>query len=252
MTQALQAQSDASIQIKKSTEEAKSRLDEEISAIREEATNEAKTKLKEVDDALTLVRNAASEAGVSQHAKVFDDESKKLQTSSIIWMIVIAIFALLLGLLATNFIDPKSWHPVLPSISASTAATIAASATPTVGNAIPAPAVTPPATDFLWIKPFAEKIAFAFVLLFGLLWSSRNYSASRHNEVVNRHRMNALRSFETFAKAATDDQTKNAVLIQATQAIFAPQATGYVKTDGDNSSSSPIIELIRTASPSGK
>jgi hypothetical protein len=43
--------------------------------------------------------------------------------------------------------------------------------------------------------------------------------------VVDQHRQNALSTFETFMKAASDEQMKNAVLLQATQAILTPQAT---------------------------
>ena len=71
--------------------------------------------------------------------------------------------------------------------------------------------------------------------------------AHRHNEVVNRHRQNALSSFETFVAAArADEQTKNAVLLEATRSIFALQPTGYDSTDAESAGSSQLIEVMRT------
>ena len=67
----------------------------------------------------------------------------------------------------------------------------------------------------------------------------------QHNFVVNQHRQNALTSFETFAKAANDDQTKSAVLLQATNCIFSPQASGYADSAVEAPGSPRIMEIIR-------
>jgi hypothetical protein len=204
---------------------AKRRLDEEIAAIRDEATRDAKEKLVEVENTLASVRKLASEAGVSQHAAVFDEEAKKLERISLRWLIASGVFAIFIGAMAFNLIGLSNWDQV--SIGAAS-------------------------NSYIALRPVIEKTTISLLLFFGLFLSIRNYSANRHNEIVNRHRMNALRSFETFARSASDDATKNVVLIQATQAIFSPQATGYVKNDGENSPSSPIIELIRTAGSGDK
>jgi hypothetical protein len=70
------------------------------------------------------------------------------------------------------------------------------------------------------------------ILLTGLVFCLRNFAAMSHNRVVNRHRQTALTTFQTFA-TSTDGETKNAVLLQATQAIFQPQPSGYLKTDNE-------------------
>jgi hypothetical protein len=47
-------------------------------------------------------------------------------------------------------------------------------------------------------------------------------------------------------KAAEGDQeTKNAVLLQATQSIFSPQSTGYPKGEGEPRQGSHLIEIFR-------
>jgi hypothetical protein len=89
------------------------------------------------------------------------------------------------------------------------------------------------------------------VLYYGLVWAGRNFSTHRHNQTVNNHRQNALKTFEAFVKAASDDATKNAVLLQATQSIFSPQASGYLGIHGGESSAPQILEIIRTAATGG-
>jgi hypothetical protein len=88
------------------------------------------------------------------------------------------------------------------------------------------------------------------MLLSASVWCGKSYRAYRHNAVVNRHRQNALATFEAFAKAASDAETKNAVLLQATQCIFSPQQTGYVS--GEPETAMPqVLEIVRNVGKSG-
>jgi len=90
------------------------------------------------------------------------------------------------------------------------------------------------------------KIVVLSALFYGLSICNRNYKAHRHNSTLNKHRQNALSTFETFAKAAgADNQTKNAVLIEATHTIFSNQQTGYLSSEKDNDSSNKIVEIIK-------
>lgn len=83
------------------------------------------------------------------------------------------------------------------------------------------------------------------VLTYGLVWSARNYAASQHNYVVNRHRRNALASFQTFVEGASDKEIKDAVLLEATHSIFTPQDSGFARGDVPNATSQ-VIEVFRS------
>lgn len=89
-----------------------------------------------------------------------------------------------------------------------------------------------------------NRVLLLSVLSVGLFMSLKNYSACRHNCVVNEHRSNALLTFDTFSNSAKDEETKKAVLLQVMQAIFAPQPTGYLKT-ADSVQGPQIIEFIK-------
>jgi hypothetical protein len=81
---------------------------------------------------------------------------------------------------------------------------------------------------------------------YGLSICMKNYRAHKHNEVLNRHRHNALTTFETFTKSTDDPQTKNAVLLEATRSIFSNQNTGYNNVDvSDSEITNKIIEYVK-------
>ena len=78
---------------------------------------------------------------------------------------------------------------------------------------------------------------------------SRIYRSHRHNFIVNRHRRNALRTFQAFANAPeADAQTKSAVLLEATKCIFSQQATVYISSEQD-AQPSQILEIVRQLNP---
>ncbi len=172
--------------------------------------------LGEMEGTLEKVRRAAQEVGVAQHAIHFKDEAEQSSKSARNWLIVTAVLGaltLLFGVLGVSLIL------YVPD------------------------AFTPPQSIQLAI---AKIILFSF-LLSATLWAARIYRAARHNYVVNKHRQNALSTFETFAKAASDDATKSAVLLQATNCIFSPQQTGYIAQETEPGGFPQILEIIRKA-----
>ena len=93
---------------------------------------------------------------------------------------------------------------------------------------------------------FAKLVIFS-ILYYGIVFCSRNYKANRHNFIVNKHRFNALKTFEAFvAPTSGDPQTKNAVLLRTTETIFSPAVTGYLSKEPDNQGSPAIMEIIRS------
>ena len=94
------------------------------------------------------------------------------------------------------------------------------------------------------------KVFFFSILSYVLVWVARIYRAEAHNLVVNQHRQNALRTFETFIAASGDDSTKSAVLLQATQCIFSHQHTGFTSYEQDVTASPKVLEIIRSMMPS--
>lgn len=81
--------------------------------------------------------------------------------------------------------------------------------------------------------------------------SIKNHTAQKHLEVISTHRQNALETFDTFVAAAEGNrETRDAVLLAATEAIFDANQTGYLstKTTGPDNRS-PVQQVIREIIP---
>ena len=104
---------------------------------------------------------------------------------------------------------------------------------------------SPPDDPATAISFAASRVFVLGVLSYALVWSSRIYRASAHNQIVNEHRYNALTTFREFVNAAPDEATKNVVLVQATQCIFSHRPSGFGQNEDDAGSSSHVLELTR-------
>ncbi|WP_299215103.1 hypothetical protein [uncultured Aquimarina sp.] len=168
---------------------------------------------EELNLILSTSKDISSKIGVSKYATVFENESQEHLKISIIWIIftvLILISILFLGIFFFNITDIIDKEPSV------------------------------------FIKHAISKLVILSVLFYGLSLCNKNYKAHKHNAIVNKHRQNALTTFQAFSEAVENDPgTKNAILLQATQTIFGNQPTGYLKNEGDGESSNKIIEIIK-------
>ena len=98
---------------------------------------------------------------------------------------------------------------------------------------------------------FAKTFFLSLIFLF-LNRSIKNFTAEKHLEVINTHRQNALETFDTFVAAAEGNrETRDAVLLAATKAIFDANQSGYLsaKTSGSDGAS-PVQQIIKEVIPS--
>jgi hypothetical protein len=154
------------------------------------AVASAETLLNELKEIVRVSRDQVQEVGVSQHAAHFSGEAQEHKKWARWWLAATAFTVCLTGAagVANYFLVMRS---------------------PDTGTSV---------------QLVVAKVIVFSLLFSAVVWCAKIYRAHRHNYVVNRHRQNALSSFETFAKGSDDPQTKNAVLLQATQSIFAPNS----------------------------
>lgn len=198
----------ADIHQKEDLQELKSQWEEKLAALTEQR-----------DEAEKIVENlkeTSAEAGVEIHSGVFADEADTFGTKSKQWMIATAAFA---------------------------AVTIVAVAMFLKFFSVPSSASVPQLVEYS-----AGRIIVLSVLFYGVVWSSRNYFASKHNEVINKHRQNALETFQTFVNAAEDASTRDAVLEKATETIFGARDSGFQKNQEQLNSPNTIVDIIRNVS----
>jgi len=176
---------------------------------------------KESIDILNSLRSAAAEAGVSQHSIYFKDEALENANESTKWLraaIVIGCLTVLFGLYSlysySNLAENLDWAHSVHLL-------------------------------------FGKAVVFS-ILYFALIWTGRNYRAYRHNAVVNKHRQNALSTFQAFVKASDQRDVKDAVLLRSTEAIFSPVATGYITKESEGQGNTQILEVLRGAIKTGQ
>jgi hypothetical protein len=185
----------------------------------EVSKEDSEKKLKELNDIIENAKSFAIEAGVSKHSSVFKSESEHHENEAKKWLgytrnILIAIALVAIGLAFLGLCFKENAEIVQFTIT---------------------------------------KIVVLSALFYGLSITNRNYKAHKHNGIMNKHRQNALSTFETFSNAAsTDDQTKNAILLETTHSIFSNQQTGYLKAEGDSESNNKIIEIIKSSTTKGE
>lgn len=108
------------------------------------------------------------------------------------------------------------------------------------------------ATNVQIVQYMTSKLVILAVFLTTTIWCGRIYKATKHQVATNSHRANALKTFQAFVKAASDDPTRNAVLLETTRSIFAIAPSGYLQTiDTLSDSGTKVLEIIKSATGNG-
>lgn len=188
-------------------------LENYLDSIEKKAEDRLNQAVDEARGILENIRETSSYVGVQEHSNIFEDEANNHREKYNFWMKVTAGFAVLTIAVALSF------------------ATV---------FQIPSDPTTPEIIQFA-----TGKLVVLSILYYGVIWSSRNYLANRHNHVVNKHRQNALSTFQTFTEAASDPETKDSVLIEATESIFSFRNSGFNKNE-DSNQPGRITEVVRT------
>jgi hypothetical protein len=179
--------------------------------------NEAKADIAErqgeIETIITQAREASASAGAAVFTQDFKNEAADLNKRGLFWLKITAALA-----------------------AATLAAAIVMWLSPI--NGLDAAAI---------IQRFGGKLAVLVVLFTATLWSGKTYNALMHLATVNRHRALSLQTFQAFSHAASDLGTKDAVLMEATRAIFGSVPTGFLDAkasggDGDLK----IVEIAKS------
>jgi hypothetical protein len=190
-----------------------------IGSIKQEFEH-TKKRGEEADHILRNMATAAGEVVIGKYVTIFADAESRFaqEAKNWFWRIATSIAVILLAAISYVF-----WIHLPPNASA--------------GEIV----------QFSVTKVLVFAVLFLVLNLF-----LKNYRASKHNAITNEHRKNALAAFEAFVKSANDNDPviKNAILLEVTKTIFAPQATGYLTTDNDGDNSSRVIEIIKNVTTS--
>jgi hypothetical protein len=169
-------------------------------------------KQKEMTAALDAVKAVAAEAGVVSNAQIFEENSGSHSGLAQRWFkgtiaMTAITFVAAVGLFIESFIyQPQGVEAIIQHI---------------IG-----------------------KLIVLSVLSYGVFWCARNYRAHKHNQTLNKHRANALKTFKAFVSGSSDERIKDAVLLQASQACFLNRPTGYDSAEPEPQCINPVIDVI--------
>lgn len=157
-----------------------------------------------VSKAEGILKNAkqiSAEKAVKPYSKYFDETATNLNKTSFIWLGLTVGFAILTTIWA--FISIRYF-------------------------------VSSANDTLLIIQQLSFKFLITGLLISAILWCGKQYKISRHLCMINKHKADALNTFEAFLEASNDIATRDAVLMQTTQTIFAQEASGYLDGKSDN------------------
>lgn len=186
----------------------------------EQVTGQLEETKEEATRILDEVRKVAAEQGVSQQAIYFKNESELHKNNSDTWQKLTIGAAILLVIVSISFLFLHKW------------------------------AFLSPKDNYETMQLIASKI-FVFATLSYLLYlCGKNFLSHKHNEILNRHRQNALMTYQTITDAAKSYEGKEIILAQAAYCMFSPQETGYIKVVSNDigGSMKTFIDAIPKAS----
>ncbi|WP_144234155.1 hypothetical protein [Oceanidesulfovibrio marinus] len=196
---------------------------EGITSLVNETQQFVNKKTKEINSLLAISKDIAIKAGIANHSDDFMEESKANKKNSRSWLIASSMFALasLSFLLYLYFCESQ----------------------------VP--------TSYLdLLQHSILRVLILSTLLSATFWCAKNYRALINLHHLNKHRANALLTFQAFIKATSDEATKNAVLLETTRSIFAVAPSGFL--DGNAGASQSDINILQhlqrvvsTTSPEG-
>ena len=168
----------------------------------------------EAKEALSATQETAAESGVTQYQKVFEDAAENFAKQRKIGLGALIGVSSAAGILSILWVSIDRFQP----------------------------------SNQVWMDAIQATAGRLFVfglLSYVVLMVGRVYRSAAHNQIVNEHRRDALKSFRAFVEATSDAATKNAVLVQATHSIFSHRPTGFGHQENDSTPSSHMLELTK-------
>ena len=180
--------------------------------------------LKKADDGQTQIENAvaaakevAGKAGVGHFTEDFANEAEAHNTAAFRWLVATVVFAVAAGSVAYHFGTAQQVPEEVAAI----------------------------------LQYTTMRIVILGLLFTGTVWCGRMYKTNKHQQSINKHRANALQTFQAFVEATKDPAVRDAVLMETTRSIFTIAPSGYLgEIDKSPDAGSKIVEVIKAASKS--
>ena len=178
----------------------------------EKQRNELVSLVNESKELLAGQKKYSAEIAIAGYGTLFANEAKDHGDATKIWLGITGVLAVLTAsaAVANYFVSVNQLNQFLR---------LSGSQVPSIPTS-------------LSLQFTIAKVILFTIGLSAAYWSARVYRSHRHNAIVNRHRANALTSFQEFVVSATDPEVRNAVLLQTTSVSIprSPQGSRAAMT----------------------
>ena len=168
-------------------------------------------KEEEIQDIIIKAREASAAAGAAVFTKDFERESITLKESAKKWLVTTSILAIVTAIVAFYM-----WSQTEPNLDQGQI-----------------------------LQKLGTKLVLLGLLISSTFWCGRVYKALMHQSSINRHRALSIQTLQAFSSAVTDPSAKDAVVVEATRAVFGNVPTGYI--DSRQSSSDGEVKIFEIA-----
>ncbi|MEJ1386465.1 MAG: hypothetical protein RPU91_09585 [Candidatus Sedimenticola sp. (ex Thyasira tokunagai)] len=169
----------------------------------------------EIKNIITKAREASAAAGAAVFTQDFQKESGSLEKAAVKWLRITAILAV--GTLAVALL---MWFLAEPGLD----------------------------RGQIWQK-LGSKLAVLGILISGTFWCGKIYKALMHQATINKHRALSIQTLQAFSAAVDDTNTKDAVVLEATRAVFGNVPTGYIDNSPSSDGDIKIFEIAKNIIP---
>jgi len=190
---------------------------QELSKEAQDTLIEIKKQKGQSQELIAAIKETAAVGGTTKFAGIFSEEAKRHKIAARWWLAVSTIAAILIVIFLYDTFTKLT--DALRSI--------------TVGGD----------SVSITLQLFFAKILILSFLSVVFYQIVKNYNANMHLSIINRHRENSLKTFQAFVDSTNDSKTKDIILVQSTQTIFAAGDTGYVSSS-DYSPSFDAMKII--------
>jgi hypothetical protein len=188
----------------------------EAKKLSDDAKEDIRRKAQEINDIITKTREASVAAGAAVFTKDFDNHANILEKKATKWLAATIVFTVLtLAFAIYSYFFPIAAKEHLDAI-----------------------------------QQIASKLAIIGILITATIWSGKIYKALLHQASTYRFKALGLQTFQAFSSGAADAQTKDAVLMETTRAIFSNQKTGYIEDVGGGDTQ--IVEVLKSVLPASE
>lgn len=103
-----------------------------------------------------------------------------------------------------------------------------------------------PPKEIFTLEYGAVKLALLGILSYAVGFTSKNYSANSHLEIINKHRKNVAETLRDFLSSQPEQQDRSVLVRSGADAMFRGSATGYVSKGDPGVNNEPVGNLINS------